>query len=77
MWLTQVWRLESPVNTSVRPNMVGGVIVYLQNSEPGVATGHKFHVIETMIVAGQETLGQTLATTSNLDRAIDIASQRG
>jgi hypothetical protein len=53
----------------------GGNIVYLQNSEPGIAHGHKFHTFKINVVNGVEQLGQLLATTSSTDHAISIAAQ--
>jgi len=58
-----------------RSHSSGGRIIYLRNSLPGQATGHKLFVFAIDIVDGRETLGQELASPSTLTQAIDIASK--
>jgi hypothetical protein len=49
--------------------------VYLENSKPGEAHGHKFHVFKIDIADGKEQLGETLSVQQNCDAAITIAGQ--
>jgi hypothetical protein len=64
-WLTLVYRQKN----------AGGAAVYLQNSAPGRADGHFFHVIKIDVIDGKEQLGATLAVRHNCDTAISIAGQ--
>ena len=64
-WLTLIFRQRK----------VGGAAVYLQNSKPGLAHGHKFHVIRIVVVDGKEQLGETLAIQQSCDAAMAIAGQ--
>jgi hypothetical protein len=58
-----------------RSHSGGGRIVYLRNSLPGQATGHKLFVFAIDIVNGKEVLGHEIASPSTLMHAIDIASK--
>jgi hypothetical protein len=60
-WFTQMYR-------------AGGVVM-LENSQPGVAYGHKFHVFEIDVVDGREQLGLSLGILDNLDTAISMAAK--
>lgn len=64
-WLTEIYRQSKE----------GGAAVYLQNSEPGLAHGHTFRVIEIVVRDGHEQLGQTIAVQQNCNAAISIAGQ--
>jgi hypothetical protein len=58
-----------------RSHRQGGRIVYLRNSEPGIARGHSIFVFEIDIVDGKEQLGQQLLETPSADRAIALAGE--
>ena len=64
-WLTLIYRQKKE----------GGAAVYLQNSEPGLAHGHKFHVIKIEVSDNRERLGATVSVQHNCDSAIAIAGQ--
>jgi len=64
-WLTLIYRQKKE----------GGAAVYLQNSEPGRADGHWFHVIKIEVSDNREQLGETVSVQHNCDAAIAIAGQ--
>jgi hypothetical protein len=54
----------------------GGRIVYLRNSEPGIARGHTIHCFEIIVGPdGKEQLGKCLLVTPKADDAIMLAGQ--
>jgi hypothetical protein len=57
-----------------RSKTKGGRGVFLQESEPGSATGHRILVFELDVVNGREVIGREVAVVSSVDRGITIAS---
>jgi hypothetical protein len=82
-WFTYNWKPlpKDLVNAGARltqfyrSHSKGGRGVYLQNSLPGRADGHRYLVFQIDIVNGKEPLGATLGDCSTLSSAIDIAAR--
>jgi hypothetical protein len=58
-----------------RSHLQGGRIVYLRNSEPGIARGHTIHVFQIAVVDNKEELGDCLLVTPSADKAIELAGK--